>query len=77
MRYGGIFLKNGRRGVRPFANATPPQGARAPSKPTGGVTGPRRSTRPGTSWLMAGLGRSMLTGPDSPVTEFIPALRTV
>ena len=67
----------GRRGVRPFANATPLQGARAPSKPTGGVTGPRRSTRPGTSWLMAGLGRSMLTGPDSPVTEFIPALRSV
>ena len=26
---------------------------------------------------MAGLGRSMLTGPDSLVTEFIPALRTV
>ena len=49
----------------------------APSKPTGGVTGPGRSTRPGTSWLTAGLGRSMLTGPDSPVTEFIPALRTM
>ena len=58
---------------------TPPRhmGARAPCKPTGGVTGPGFSTRPGTSWLMAGLGRSMLTGPDSLVTEFISALRTM
>jgi hypothetical protein len=39
--------------------------------------GPGRSTRWGTSWLTAGFGRSVLTGPDSPVTEFIPALRTV
>ena len=60
----------------PVRERHPATGGARSSKLTGGVTGPGRSMQPGTSWLTAGFGRSVLTGPDSPVTEFIPALRT-